>query len=64
MQNNREKGANIQLNPTHLEDNKIYCKIFNININPRSDEDDIINNNDDTINKKSTNKENQKKQKR
>jgi len=56
-QNNRERGANIQLNPTHLKDNQIYCEIFNTNVNSKSDEDEIINDNEDTINKRSTTKE-------
>jgi len=60
MQNNRGKGANIQSNPTDLEDNQIYYEIFNTNINSKDDED-IIDNNEDTLNKKSTNKENIKK---
>jgi len=38
--------------PTYLEDNQIYCGISNINVNPRSDENEIININEDIINKK------------
>jgi len=59
MQNNREKDANIQLNPTHLEDNQIHDKIPNTNVNSKGDEDKIINNNKGTINKKSIIKKDQ-----
>jgi len=59
MQNNREKGANIQLNPTHLKDNQIHGEISNTNVNSKDDKVEIINNNEGTIKKKSTIKENQ-----